>query len=192
MLVRLALDTSVHHQQADDDRLTAIDIQTPLDYRRFLRRIYSFEAAVEAAISRADIEPMFTHGRLKGELLRSDLTDLGVTDFPELATVNVRSAAHAMGWLFVLERHTLLSGLIRRHVQRTLENPPDLYLGAYADVPGVRFRALGEALGVYAQRFSPANIIHGANEAFRAQRQWYTHGPPKDEDIQPTDAVSSR
>ena len=152
--------------------------------------MYGFEAAVEAAIFRAGLEPMITHGRFKADLLRADLTELGVA-LPALATVTVRTTAHAMGWLFVTERHTLLAGLIRRHVQRTLGAPPVHYLAAYEDTPGVRFRALGEALGVYAQRFSPRNIIAGANEAFRAQRQWYTHDPPRDEEAPTQDTAST-
>lgn len=176
MLVRLALDTSVHHQHADDDRLAAIEIRTLDEYRYFLRRVFTFEAAVEDAIVGADVEPMFTHGRLKADLLRADLDALGVPWPTTLAPVAIRSAAHAMGWLFVLERHTLLAGLIRRHIARTLDTPATRYLAAYDDAPGIRFRALGDALGVYAQRHSPRNIISGAGEAFRAQRQWYMRG----------------
>jgi heme oxygenase len=178
MLVRLALDTSIHHQQADDDRLSGIGVRSGRAYCSFLQRVYGFEAAVEAAIARSGVESMFTHGRYKAALLRSDLAALRVPadDLP-LAEISIRSPAHAMGWLFVLERHTLLSGLVRRHVQRTLVEPPVEYLSAYGDTPGIRFRALGDALGIYAQRHTPRSIITGANEAFRAQRSWYEHGP---------------
>ena len=177
MLVRLALDTSIHHQQADDDRLSAIELRSVRGYCAFLQRVYGFEAAVEAAIARAGVEPMFTHGRYKAARLRSDLTRLGAPADIPLAEISIRSPAHAMGWLFVLERHTLLSGLIRRHVQRTLGDLPVEYLSAYGETPGVRFRALGDALGVCAQRHAPRSIVTGANEAFRAQRSWYEHGP---------------
>jgi len=190
MLVRLALETTVHHQQADDDRLTAIDVNTLDAYRAFLRRVFSFEAAVETAIAAAGIEPMFTNGRFKAELIRSDLFELGCEP-PMIATVNVRSTAHAMGWLFVIERHTLLAGLIRRHIQRTLETSAVGYLSAYDDAPGIRFRGLGDALGVYAQRHSPRSIISGANEAFRAQRQWYTNDSPGDVVVEPHDTAES-
>ena len=177
MLVRLALDTSIHHQQADDDRLSAIELRSARGYGVFLQQVYGFEAAVEAAIARADVEPMFTHGRYKSELLRSDLAALGApVDLP-LAEISIRSPAQAMGWLFVIERQTLLSGLVRRHIQRTLADPPVDYLSAYGETPGIRFRALGEALGIQAQRHTPRAIVAGANEAFRAQRSWYEHGP---------------
>lgn len=178
MLVRLALDTSIHHQQADDDRLSAIEIRSGHAYCTFLQRVYGFEAAVEAAIAGTGIEPMFTHGRFKADHLRSDLAALGarVPDLPR-AEIAIRHPAQAMGWLFVLERHTLLSGLVRRHIQRTLGEPPVDYLSAYGETPGIRFRALGEALGIYAQRHTPRAIVAGASEAFRAQRSWYEHGP---------------
>ena len=177
MLVRLALDTSIHHHQADEDRLSAIEVRSRRGYRAFLHKVYGFEAAAEAAIARTGVESMFTHGRFKADLLRSDLAALGETETPLLAEVAIRSPAYAMGWLFVLERHTLLAGLIRRHIQRTLGDAPVGYLSAYDETPGIRFRALGDALGIYAQRHTPRAIITGANEAFRAQRNWYEHGP---------------
>ncbi|MBA3502763.1 MAG: biliverdin-producing heme oxygenase [Deltaproteobacteria bacterium] len=177
MLVRLALDTSIHQHQADEDRLSAIDLRSNPGYRAFLHKVYGFEAAVEAAIARSGVESMFTHGRYKADLLRSDLAALGATEDPIRAEVSIRSPAHAMGWLFVLERHTLLSGLIRRHIQRTLGDVPVGYLSAYNERPGIRFRAFGDALGVCAQRHTPRAIIAGANEAFRAQRSWYEAGP---------------
>ena len=176
MLVRLALDTSLHHQPADDDRLAAIDIKSVGEYVTFLRRVYGFEAAVEEAIAGVGLEPMITHGRFKAPLLRSDLEALHVPCDVPRAQVVVRSAAHAIGWLFVVERHTLLAGLICRHIQRTLLAAPTAYLSAYGDTLGIRFRALGDALGAYAQRHSPRTIVSGALEAFRAQRQWYQHG----------------
>ena len=175
MLVRLALDTGIHHQQADDDRLAAIDISTPSEYEAFLRRVYGFEAAVEDAIARAGLEPMITHGRCKADLLLADLRNASCPR----AHVAIHSAASAIGWLYVIERHTLLSGLICRHIQRTLEGAPVSSLNAYGDAPGIRFRALGDALGVYAQRHSPRSIVSGAGEAFRAQREWYAHGGPQ-------------
>jgi heme oxygenase len=175
MLVRLGLETIVHHAQADDDRLAAMEIKTLHDYRVFLERIYGFEAPAEHAIYTAGLGSARDRG--KTSLLVQDLTALGtaLAGLPSATRINVKSAAHALGWLFVLERHTLLAGLVRRHVQRTLgAGVPVSYLSAYGETPGARFRALGEELGKYALQWPPSAIIAGTNDAFRAQRTWYT------------------
>jgi heme oxygenase len=185
MLVRVALETTIHHAAADEDRLTALDIETVDDYVAVLTRIYGFEAEVETALAKvADLDPNFVRDRAKAARLYQDLVVLGMTSediipLPKVSTISIRSGAQALGWMFVLERHTLLSGLIRRHVVRALGEeilPATSYLAAYGDTPGARFRAFGSALCAYAHTYPPAAIVHAANEAFRAQRQWYaTH-----------------
>ncbi|MBA3460864.1 MAG: biliverdin-producing heme oxygenase [Deltaproteobacteria bacterium] len=185
MLVRVALETSNHHAAADEDRLTALDIETVDDYRSFLTRIYGFEVEVEAALAKVvDLDAAFVRDRAKTARLHHDLVVLGLTSediipMPKVSTLTIRNAAQALGWMFVLERHTLLAGLIRRHVVRTLGYeilPGTSYLAAYGDTPGARFRAFGAALCAYAHTYPPASIVLAANEAFRAQRQWYaTH-----------------
>jgi heme oxygenase len=185
MLVRVALETTIHHAAADEDRLTALDIETVDDYLAVLTRIYGFETEVEAALDKVtDLDAAFVRDRAKAARLHQDLTVLGMTPddivpLPKISTISIRSAAQALGWMFVLERHTLLAGLIRRHVVRALGEeilPATSYLAAYGDTPGARFRAFGAALCAYAHTFPPAAIVLAANEAFRAQRQWYaTH-----------------
>ena len=182
MLVRVALETSRHHQSADEDRLAALELTTLDDYRAFLARICGFEAAVEAAIARiSDLEPSFVRERQKAALLQQDLRALGmpaesITTLPQPSTLTIRSGAQALGWMFVLERQTLLAGQIRRHLLRTLGEPVEpacSYFGAYGETPGAKFRAFGAALCAYAHLHAPSAIVAAANEAFRAQRQWY-------------------
>lgn len=185
MLVRVALETRTHHAAADEDRLTALDVETVDTYRAFLTRIYGIEVEVEAALAKVtDLDAAFVRDRAKAARLQQDLVVLGMTPddiipLPKVSTITIRSAAQALGWMFVLERHALLSGLIRRHVVRALGDdilPATSYLAAYGDTPGARFRAFGAALCAYAHTHAPASIVLAANEAFRAQRQWYaTH-----------------
>lgn len=155
--------------------------KTVAEYRAWLARIYGFECAVEDAILRvADLDGGVVLGRDKAELLEEDLLVLGFPGetlalIPRLAHVPIRSPAHALGWLFVLERATLLAGLIQRQVVRTFGASlagAVHHLSAY-DRPGARFRALGEHLGHYARRVTPGSIVASATDAFRAQRQWY-------------------
>src|SRR5688572_11378552 len=117
MLQRLSTDTSPHHANADADRLAAMDVATRAEYRTFLARVYGFESAVEDAMSKTLApEPDVLHDRIKMDRLRQDLEALGLTRteiarLPVAATPRFRSHAQALGWLFVLERHTLVAGV---------------------------------------------------------------------------------
>ena len=179
MLLRLALETARHHTHADEDRLRALSIRTAADYRAFLLRAYGFEVPVEAAIGRVlELDRAVLRERSKAERLTHDLGSLGVDarECPLAGGVVLRSVPQALGWLFVIERHTLLAGLIRRHVLRALGDEVGnavSYLSVYGQAPGARFRELGEHLGAYAEHYTPAAIIAAAGEAFRAQRQWH-------------------
>lgn len=182
MLLRLAIETATHHAAADDDRLSLMDVKTRAEYRSFLVRVYGFECAVEEAILRVpDLDVDVTRGRLRGEHLKHDLLTLGLTPevlawMPRLTNIPIRTGPQALGWLFVLERSTLVAGVLWRHAERTLGDSlcgAVRYLSAYGEAPGARFRALGECLGRYARRYTAGVIVAAANDAFRAQRQWY-------------------
>lgn len=182
MLVRIAIETTRHHRAADEDRLAALELSTVDGYRALLIRIHGFESAVEEALARVtDLDPGFVRGRLKSAHLRHDLRALGmsveaIAMLPQASSIAIRSAPQALGWMFVLERHTLLAGQICRHVQRTLGDATQAacaYFGAYGDTPGARFRELGAALCAYAHLHPPSSIVAAANEGFRAQRHWY-------------------
>ncbi len=179
MLIRLALETRPHHVAADETRLRLMDVRSRAEYRAELVRIYGFEAAVESALLRVkDLDGQLVRDRLRTDRLRDDLVALGVTPevvdwLPVARSIPISSASQALGWLYVMERHTLVAGLLRRHIQRMLGK--DL-CGAvsYLTVasPGNRIRELGEAIGRQANERTPASIIAAAHEAFRAQRQW--------------------
>jgi heme oxygenase len=185
MLIRLGLETGAHHTLADEDRLAALEIRTRTDYQAFLSTVFGFEAPVEQALLRTrDLGTDVLRERLKVGRLRRDLEALGMTTneidaLPVAANVTIKSTEHALGWLFVLERQTLLSGLISRHLVRTMPTVSTAvsYLEAYGDTPGARFRLLGTQLGTYGERYGAASIVAGANDAFRAQRLWYQARP---------------
>ena len=182
MLLRVALETRVHHNIADADRLAVMDARDRSTYCTFLERVYGFESVVEAALVRTpDLDPVLVRDTTKMAHLRQDLNALGlgvheIDLLPTASAPNLRTPAQALGWMFVLERHTLLSGLIRRHLARYLTAEMAIasaYLWAYGETPGARFRVFGDALGHYGRRYAPDFIVAGAREAFRAQRQWY-------------------
>jgi hypothetical protein len=74
----------------------------------------------------------------------------------------------------------LVSGVIKRQLERVLGDAiqdATGYLSAYGDKPGTRFRAFADDVSKLARRHPPRLIVAGANDAFRAQRQWYGAGP---------------
>jgi heme oxygenase len=182
MIVRLGQETAPHHAAADEARLSAMNAGSLGAYRALLRRIYGFESSVEHAVLRLrDLDPEFIEKRLRSMRLRDDLRVLGLSEVEigstaYTANICIDSAAHAVGWLYVLERQMLVSGVIKRQLARALGNAihdATGYFSSYGDKPGTRFRAFAEDVSKLARRHPPKVIVAGANDAFRAQRQWY-------------------
>ena len=181
MLIRLGLETQQHHAVADADRIALMEAPSPLAYRANLAHIFGFEAPIETALAHV-LDATVLRDRVKAHWLRRDLAALGLSP-SEIEClphhpVRFTSVAQALGWLFVIERHALLSGLIRRELEHRLGGAigdATSYLAAYGDAPGARFRSLCAALDIYAAQHAsyPTLIVAAASEAFRAQRQWY-------------------
>lgn len=182
MLVKLKRETESWQRAADTDRL-AVMSATPATYRTYLARIWGFEAPVEAALAMTvGLEDWIDlRARTNHKLLRADLAALGVIDPTHLPRCpNVfpfRGPAHALGWIYVLERNTLLHGLLDRTLRQRMPDQMKLagsYLGMQARSAGERWRELGEALDKQARRPPSGDaIVAAARSAFRAQRAWY-------------------
>jgi len=178
MLARVMLETRTHHARADEDRLVLLDRRTIASYRAFLARIYGFEAPYEAALAATHLPTALVAPRLKAELLLADLRELGaslayVARLPRCPIRTFHSDAEALGWLFAVERNTLLHGQLYRHAAASLPGLAHAYLGAYAS-PGARMRELGELLdSVCITPTAPDRICASAREAFRSQHQWF-------------------
>ena len=180
-LYALAKETRAHHAVADGQRLALMDVESPVDYRALLARIYGFERAVDEAVTNVVGLGAACDGlRLRLSRLHDDLVALGIppgglTTIPRAPLV-VRDAAEALALLFVVERHVLVAGLIRRHVTTQLPSlePATSYLACHLD-GGRRLRAFGEALDECIRRKAavPVEIITAANRAFRLQSQWH-------------------
>src|SRR6185436_4122506 len=153
--------------------------------RAFLLRVFGFEAPIEDAVGHLrHLELRFLRDRARVPLLRQDLLGLGfserqLAEAPRATAISIRTVPDPLGWFFVLERQTLLAGLLRRQLQQKLGSATPLaYLGAYGDTPGARLRELGTRLGNLAHVHPPGAIVDAANAAFRAQRHWYRHKDP--------------
>lgn len=189
MLLRLGLETGPHHAAADEDRLSGMDVKNLDEYRGFLSRVYGFEAPVEAAVARVlGDTTAVVRLHAKADRLRQDLRALGFDreqiDLLPTCSPYIRTLPQAAGWLFVIVRHTLVAGLLKREIMRRLGREVHTalaYLEASSERPGGHFRALGDALCGYATQGSPNAIVAAAHEAFRAQHQWYVAMKKADE-----------
>jgi heme oxygenase (biliverdin-IX-beta and delta-forming) len=198
MLLRLGLETYQHHAAVDEDRLGLMEVETEADYRSQLARIYGFEAAVENALSvHVDIRERARSHRLRRDLIALGMTDNAIDMLPR-CVVRLGSLTQALGWWFVIERHTLVAGVIRRHLEH--RSSPDLghatsYLAAYGETPGARFRSLCAMIDEHAGQtpLYPALIVAAANEGFRCQRQWHvTAGADRESAPKPVGIVCER
>lgn len=184
MLVRLELETRAHTAGADADRLTLLDDASPTRYRQYLCRTLGFEAAFEDKLARMhDLDPQIQKLRGMTGRLRADLRALGMTDpqidsLPRCTVPLQKTAPQALGWIYVLERNSLVHGLIRRHLATRLPREVTVattYLAMHDGKPGTRYRELGVVLDHVARSspYAPGAIVSAAHEAFRLQRQWY-------------------
>ncbi len=183
ILIRLALETRGHHGVADAQRLVLLEDATLDSYQDFLGMVLGFESAYERALVVAPgIDPKLIRQRVKTSRIRHDLLSLGASDaeldaLPTCVTPVFRTAAEALGWVYVVERNTLLHGLLRRHLATMLPDAMEhasSYLAAYGDSPGEHYRELAPALEEAArQAITPGEIATAAHAAFEAQRLWF-------------------
>jgi heme oxygenase len=175
MLERLDLETKVFHGPADSGRVALLSHPTRDRYGEFLAKTYAFEAPAEWRWMRTpgletviDLAP-----RLFAPLLANDLGTLG--RFPDVVpTTAFRGVAHALGWMYVVERGRLMNSMLHRHLVRRLPFESSIagsYLAGSGSL-GLRWQQLGATLDEVARNTTMvAQIINGALEAFRMMRQ---------------------
>ncbi|MBV8756839.1 MAG: hypothetical protein JO257_06185 [Deltaproteobacteria bacterium] len=159
-----------------------MDVVSPAQYRAFLERIYGFESAVELraasipAVSEAATGARARIYRLHQDLLALGLTEQDISAIPQ-PLVDGRTASDALGYLFVVERHTLLAGLLRRHLAPRLRDTfarARAYFDAHTE-GGKHLREFGDELTASLTRKEsrPEAILGAARRAFETQQQWY-------------------
>jgi len=179
LLAHLAQQTKPHHAAADGDRLAILDRPTSDEYKRWLGRIYCFEAPIEAAcIATAGLPPAIVRSHLKTSRLERDLELLGFALREPPTAGSFESPTEALGWLYVLHRNTLLHGVIYRQLCSTLPSHGEhaaSYLATFEGRAGEALRELGDAILAYARRPSQVEtVVAAASEAFRVQHQWFS------------------
>jgi heme oxygenase len=184
MLTQLNLETRIHHAEVDADQLKVLELPDAARYREFMIRSYGFEASVESALALTTNLNQFVdlRDRAKAGLIAADLLALGMRP-QELSKVPLcpwietfDSIADALGWLYVVERKTLLHSAMLRHL--TVRMPQIIvlassYLSCYDHTAGTRWRDLGAALDRFATPESADQIVAAAHHAFWCQRDWF-------------------
>ena len=183
MLTRLNLATRALHPEADALWVELLSLgPTPAQYVSTLVVAYGFEAPVEAALglTRGVNAVVPLRQRARTGLLVQDLLMLGYTAsriarLPQCCQiVPYRSVAEALGWLYVVERATLLHDTVRRHLEVAIPSVHAFsYLRAYEGHAGQRWQELGQVLDQAATNPDvEEQILAAARDAFGTQRDW--------------------
>lgn len=186
MLARLDVETRVEHRDADSTWLDLmVSDVTRARYIEQLIAVYGFEAPVEAALALTPRVGMVLplRDRTRSGLIVQDLLALGlgpsrIARLPQcLSIVPFHDPAEALGWLYVVERATLLHDPIRRHLEHRMPHVTAVhYLSAYDGVVGLRWQGLGRALDHVAKTPEVADqIVEAAKAGFACHRDWF-HG----------------
>ncbi len=178
------LDVATRHWHAAVDE-PWLDLLRPTvsraDYVAQLRRVYGFVAPFESACKYTpglervlDVRRTSRAGLIAQDLLALGLSPGQVANVEQCFSITTfEDVAEALGWVYVVERSSLLQGNIRRHL---LERLPGIeksctYLTVYDGSIGEHRAAFGRTLDrIGAQA---ADIIDGAHAAFACVRRWF-------------------
>lgn len=181
--MRLNLATRQYHADADGPWLDLLRPNVAVsDYLGVLVRTYGIVAPFESACmysSGKRLLPDFTYvmraGLIAQDLLNLGLSPLQVATIPTCASIALfRTRTEALGWLYVVERATLLQDGVRRHLLSNLrvENACS-YIAAYEGRVSEHWLAFGRQLDRAAPDATTANeIILSACDAFATCREW--------------------
>ena len=184
VLSRLSLETSGHQLDADAEVESLLSsLATGQEYRRFLARLYGFLVPLEAALASTAqlVGTIDLRARHKAYRLRSDLMALGlrieqIANLPLCGGVPraFRGVSHALGWMYVIERSTLLHTPAYRRLARALPGEvafASSYLKCYEGTESAMWRTFGETLEASCAESVP-EVIGATQEAYRCLRTW--------------------
>lgn len=185
MLIQLNVATRLQHASADAAwlALTTNPVDKPT-YVAQLVKVYGFEAPLESAFrytpgvtSLLDLRARSRTGLLAQDLMRLGMSASQIAQLPQRFTT-FTSAAEALGWMYVIERASLLHGNVRRNL---VQHIPDVatatsYLSAYDGVTSLRWSELSSAFDIVATAPSVVStVLRAARQAFIAMESWF-HG----------------
>lgn len=189
MLLRLEIETRAQHPAADHPWLELMSRDASRGhYLDHLITTYGFEAPVEAALALTPyisdvihLRPRARSGFIVEDLLALGLTPSQIARLPQCHVAPFREPAEALGWLYVLERATLLHDTVRSYMMLRLPSVGAWsYLSAYRDVVDARWQELGHALDAYAVTLACGDaIVAAAHAAFACQQDWRESDPAR-------------
>jgi heme oxygenase len=185
LLTRLNLETRHCHADVDDLWLGLMSPTAGVaDYTGALVRSYGLIAPFESAckytpgLSRlVDFRYFLRAGLIAQDLIALGLTPHQVANLITCPSVTMfQSAPEALGWIYVIERSTLLHDGVRRHLLRRLPHLENAcaYLAAYEAHVSDHWAAFGRVLDQAASQ-DPAvedAVVESAVRAFSISRDW--------------------
>lgn len=187
VLLRLERETRPLHPEADFPwlELMAVDVSR-VRYIDQLIAAYGFEGPVEAALALTpklgdviDVRPRARSGYIVEDLLALGLTPAKIARLPQCRVAPFRDPGEALGWLYVIERTTLLHDSLRTHLGARLPSiGAQSYLSTYQGLASLRWQDLGRTLDDYAiTPAAAAHVVAASRAAFIALRSWYASAP---------------
>jgi len=184
--MRLNMETRAQHPDADGGWLELMSLDTTRPrYLYQLIATYGFEAPIESALAMTpqmgnviQLRQRARSGFIVQDLLSLGLTPSRIARLPQCSQiVPFRDQSEALGWMYVLERATLLHDAIRRHLEARLPTVRAWsYLSAYDGIASARWAEFGYVLDE-----QPANadqIVAAARTAFDCHRRWFAIHEP--------------
>jgi heme oxygenase len=184
LLTKLNLATRRWHADVDDPWLELLrpDV-TEADYLTQLARTYGLIAPFESACRYTpgvakllDFRQLLRAGLIAQDILALGIAPNQVSTLPTCPAITVfRDVPEAFGWLYVIERSTLLQDGVRRHLSQKLPGVANAcaYLSAYEGHISDHWLAFGRTLDrVAAANNAEPAIILAAEQAFEHARQW--------------------
>lgn len=183
-LQKLDKATRRWHNAADEPWLSLLrpDV-SEREYCDHLVRVYGFEAPLEGAcaytpqLSRViELRHLRRAGLIAQDLLALGMSPSAMASLPQCFSITpFTDVSEALGWLYVVERTTLLHDRIRRHLHQHL---PDFgyashYLRMFDHVPD-HWQRFGKTLDRAANRPELLeDVIEGAHAGFECMQRWF-------------------
>ena len=187
LLMKLNVSTRHWHARLDEPWL---DLLQPhggrAEYLGQLVRVYGFVAPFESAckytpgVGRAlDFRQLTRAGLIAQDLLGLGLSPSQLTILPQCDSITpFTDLAEALGWLYVIERSTLLHDGVRRHL---IERLPELagacaYLSQYDGRVNEHWLTFGRMLDRVGSAHEVAHtIVTAAHNAFDVAQRWFSN-----------------
>jgi heme oxygenase (biliverdin-IX-beta and delta-forming) len=185
LITKLNLATRAWHADVDDPWLALMSpTVSHEDYVTQLVQVYGLVAPFESAsrytpgiAKLLDYRQLMRAGLIAQDLLALGFTPPAMSRIPTCPAITVfRDTGEALGWLYVIERSTLLQEGVRRHLLDVLPSVTRAcsYLSMYEGLISDHWQSLGRLFDREAMDAGmESSIIEAAEAAFSHAKQWW-------------------